>query len=188
MGGRRNGSDLQSKWVYTANSLSKNIQCYSKVSHPRCAGHISYCSAGRLSPSSFHACASMESPSTNLIRVGALVPLLKIVSFVCYLVGGGFFTGQYKSIADEVEPGSRFDNNRMQGQVGGLFSLTSTQTDILFSAIEIGKGSGLFDEVSIKEMQILEGTILRSTTTHSCYCRGAQIDHGRDCSSLGLPS
>jgi len=31
-------------------------------------------------------------------------------------LGGGFFTGQYNSIDDEVEPGSRFDNNRMQGQ------------------------------------------------------------------------
>ncbi|KAI0816020.1 Aldo/keto reductase [Trametes gibbosa] len=31
-------------------------------------------------------------------------------------LGGGFFTGRYRSLEDQVEPGSRFDPNRGQGQ------------------------------------------------------------------------
>ncbi|KAI0655683.1 Aldo/keto reductase [Cubamyces menziesii] len=31
-------------------------------------------------------------------------------------LGGGFFTGRYRSIEDQVEPGSRFDPNKGQGQ------------------------------------------------------------------------
>ncbi|KAI0351262.1 Aldo/keto reductase [Trametes cingulata] len=31
-------------------------------------------------------------------------------------LGGGFFTGRYRSLNDEVEPGSRFDPNKGQGQ------------------------------------------------------------------------
>ena len=33
------------------------------------------------------------------------------------LVGGGFFTGRYRSVEDQVEPGSRFDPSKFQGQV-----------------------------------------------------------------------
>ena len=32
-------------------------------------------------------------------------------------LGGGFFTGRYHSMQDEVEPGSRFDPNKLQGKV-----------------------------------------------------------------------
>ena len=32
-------------------------------------------------------------------------------------VGGGFFTGRYRSLQDEVEPGSRFDPKGQQGMV-----------------------------------------------------------------------
>ncbi|KAH9886974.1 Aldo/keto reductase [Cubamyces lactineus] len=31
-------------------------------------------------------------------------------------LGGGFFTGRYRSLEDQVEPGSRFDPNKGQGQ------------------------------------------------------------------------
>ncbi|GJE95531.1 aldo/keto reductase [Phanerochaete sordida] len=31
-------------------------------------------------------------------------------------LGGGFFTGRYRSMQDEVEPGSRFDPNKLQGK------------------------------------------------------------------------
>jgi len=31
-------------------------------------------------------------------------------------LGGGFFTGRYRSMHDQVEPGSRFDPNKMQGK------------------------------------------------------------------------
>ncbi len=34
-----------------------------------------------------------------------------------YVVGGGFFTGRYRSLEDKVEPGSRFDPEKGQGQV-----------------------------------------------------------------------
>ena len=39
------------------------------------------------------------------------------------LVAGGFFSDRYKSINTVVEEGSRFDPNRVQGQVGSIFSL-----------------------------------------------------------------
>ena len=32
-------------------------------------------------------------------------------------LGGGFFTGRYRSIDDQVEPGSRFDPSKGQGRV-----------------------------------------------------------------------
>ena len=32
-------------------------------------------------------------------------------------LGGGFFTGRYRSLQDDVEPGSRFDPTKMQGKV-----------------------------------------------------------------------
>ena len=38
-------------------------------------------------------------------------------------VGGGFFTGRYRSIEDQVEPGSRFDPNKGQGKVRPPISL-----------------------------------------------------------------
>lgn len=41
---------------------------------------------------------------------------------MCYVVGGGFFTGRYTSLEDQVEPGSRFDANKAQGQVSEQFS------------------------------------------------------------------
>jgi aflatoxin B1 aldehyde reductase len=37
------------------------------------------------------------------------------------LVGGGFFTGRYDSVENQVEAGSRFDPTKLQGQVGCLF-------------------------------------------------------------------
>lgn len=41
-------------------------------------------------------------------------------------LGGGFFTGRYRSLHDEVEPGSRFDPDRLQGKVGSSLSLTQS--------------------------------------------------------------
>jgi hypothetical protein len=38
-------------------------------------------------------------------------------SQLCGVVGGGFFTGRYRSMQDEVEPGSRFDPTQIQGKV-----------------------------------------------------------------------
>ncbi len=40
-------------------------------------------------------------------------------ALIFYLkVGGGFFTGRYNAMNEAVEGGSRFDPNKMQGQVG----------------------------------------------------------------------
>ena len=36
---------------------------------------------------------------------------------LCATVGGGFFTGRYRSLQDSVEPGSRFDPNKGMGKV-----------------------------------------------------------------------
>lgn len=37
-------------------------------------------------------------------------------------VGGGFFTGRYTGLTDEVESGTRFDPTKNQGQVCTLCS------------------------------------------------------------------
>lgn len=40
-----------------------------------------------------------------------------IIILLFQIVGGGFFTGRYSQTDGEVEPGSRFDPAKMQGQV-----------------------------------------------------------------------
>ena len=43
--------------------------------------------------------------------------MLNLVCFEIRLVGGGLFTGRYRSLQDENEAGSRFDPNTGQGKV-----------------------------------------------------------------------
>ena len=50
-----------------------------------------------------------------------LFPCLRKFGIAFYAfnpLGGGFFTGRYHTMQDEVEPGSRFDSSKFIGKVG----------------------------------------------------------------------
>ena len=78
----------------------------------------------------------MESASTNTTRVRSVAAFHRSSAvlavqerrWVCvayadvcclslFTVGGGFFTGRYRSMNADTEPGSRFDPSKGQGQV-----------------------------------------------------------------------
>lgn len=53
----------------------------------------------------------------NLTLVRQCFVSLIIIFDFGLLVGGGIFTGRYKSLDDTVEAGSRFDADKTQGKV-----------------------------------------------------------------------
>ena len=58
--------------------------------------------------------------ATNRNVEPELLPCLRKFGIAFYEfnpLGGGFFTGRYRSVDDEVEPGSRFDPSKGQGKV-----------------------------------------------------------------------
>ncbi|EKM52788.1 uncharacterized protein PHACADRAFT_261417 [Phanerochaete carnosa HHB-10118-sp] len=79
-------------------------------------------------------------------------------------LGGGFFTGRYRSIQDEVEPGSRFDPNRGQGRnYRGRY-----WNDTYFQALS------LIEEIAKKHNLTLAEVALRWVSHHSLMKR----EHG----------
>lgn len=79
-------------------------------------------------------------------------------------LGGGFFTGRYRSMQDEVEPGSRFDPNKGQGRNYRARYWNETY----FQAL------GLIEEVAKKHSLTLAEIALRWVSHHSLMKR----EHG----------
>ena len=125
MGSRRDRRDLQGQRLYPTDGVPGSVQRYPQVHpHPALFPLILTDRPRRKVEAELFPCLrnyGISFYAYNPRQYSSLSYPFRILltwpRFYFIEVGGGFFTGRYRSLQDNVEAGSRFDPNKNQGKV-----------------------------------------------------------------------